>query len=489
MRFDCSPSAWMVGLATALSAACLAAGEVKPPEPWGPVPSKAQLQWHEMEYCGFLHFTVNTFTDKEWGDGDEDPAVFRPTALDTRQWARTARQAGMKGLILTAKHHDGFCLWPSKYTEHSVAGSPWKGGKGDVVRDLSQACREFGLRMGLYLSPWDRNHAEYGRPKYVEYYHRQLQELLGGYGPVCEVWFDGANGGGGYYGGARGQRHIDANTYYGFPAIWEQVRKLQPGAVMFSDIGPDVRWVGNEGGHAPDTCWAKVRPEGFRFGAADTGRLARGDPDGTVWRPAEVDVSIRPGWFYHPQEHPKSLKQLVEIYYNSVGMGANLLLNVPPDRRGQLAEEDVERLLELHRVLEATFRTDLARGRPATASNVRGGSPAFAAANVTDGDRDTYWAGDDAVREAWLAVDLGRPTAFDRVRLQEPIRLGQRIESFALDGRLDGRWTEIARGTTIGPRRILRLPPVEADAIRLRILKSQACPALSTFELYKSPEP
>ncbi len=250
-----------------LAALCLAAcgaaaaqAVVPPPAPFGAVPTERQLRWHALEYYGFVHFTVNTFTDKEWGYGDEDPKIFNPAQLDPRQWARAARDAGMKGLILTAKHHDGFSLWPSKFTEHSVKGSPWKDGKGDVVRDLADACREFGLKMGVYLSPWDRNHLQYARPEYVEYYRRQLEELLTQYGEIFEVWHDGANGGTGYYGGAREKRTIDAKTYYGFPAVWEQVRRLQPGAVIFSDAGPDIRWVGNERGFAPDPCWARIHP-------------------------------------------------------------------------------------------------------------------------------------------------------------------------------------------------------------------------------------
>jgi len=457
---------------------------VSPPAPYGPVPSERQLRWHDLEYYGFVHFTVNTFTDKEWGEGDEDPKIFHPSALDARQWARTARDAGMKGLILTAKHHDGFCLWPSRYTEHSVKNSPWKGGEGDVVRELADACREFGLRMGIYLSPWDRNHAQYARPEYVEYYHRQLEELLTGYGEIFEVWHDGANGGTGYYGGARERRTIDPKTYYRFPEAWERVRKLQPGAVIFSDAGPDIRWVGNERGFAPDPCWARIHPEGIFPGVADPKRLGRGDPDGTVWRPAEVDVSIRKGWFFHPHEHPKSLRQLLDIYYDSVGKGCCLLLNVPPDRRGLFPEEDVQRLLELKAVLDDSFRADLARGKGAEATNVRGNSAAFAAGRAVDGDRSTYWAADDGAREAVLTVDLGGPVRFNRVRLQEPIALGQRIASFALEVRQGEGWREVASGRTIGARRLLRFPAVTSDRVRLVIREALACPALSTFEVY-----
>ena len=300
------------------------------PAPHGPVPSQRQLRWHELEFYGFVHFSMNTFTDKEWGYGDESPALFQPSALDARQWVAAARAAGMAGIILTAKHHDGFCLWPSAYTTHSVKSSPWRDGHGDVVRELADACRESGMKLGLYLSPWDRNHAAYGTPAYIQYYRAQLQELLTQYGELFEFWFDGANGGDGYYGGARATRTIDRREYYGFPTLWEMVRAQQPGAILFSDAGPDIRWVGNEGGVASHTCWAKIKPEGIAVGEVDdVTRLGWGEANGTVWRPAEVDVSLRPGWFYHAQEQPKSLAALLDIYFTSVGRGCCLLLEHP----------------------------------------------------------------------------------------------------------------------------------------------------------------
>ncbi|HOF88668.1 MAG TPA: alpha-L-fucosidase, partial [Armatimonadota bacterium] len=380
---------------------------MQPPAPHFPVPSDRQLRWHALEFYGFLHFTVNTFTDQEWGYGDESPSVFNPTALDARQWARAARDAGMRGLILTAKHHDGFCLWPSRFTEHSVQHSPWKGGKGDVVREFVDACAEYGLKAGLYLSPWDRNHAEYGRPAYVEYYRNQLEELLTGYGEIFEVWFDGANGGDGYYGGARETRRIDARTYYNFPALWALARARQPNAVLFSDAGPDIRWVGNEAGYASATCWAKMHPGGIAPGTVDdVNRLGRGEADGAEWRPAEVDVSLRPGWFYHPREAPRALDELVAIYDASVARGCCLLLNIPPDRRGRIPDEDIARLRAFRRVIDARYAHDAAAGKTATASEVRGDDPAFAAARVTDGNPETYWAANDDTRAATLTVDL-----------------------------------------------------------------------------------
>ena len=323
-----------------LSLVILAAGSLvaaTPPEPYGPIASSRQLLWHQLEMYGFLHFGINTFTDKEWGYGDEPESLFNPTDFDADQIARTAKEAGMQGLMLTCKHHDGFCLWPSRFTEHSVKNSRWKDGKGDMVREISSACRRHGLKFGVYLSPWDRNHKDYGRPQYIAYYRNQLRELLTNFGPIFEVWFDGANGGDGFYGGAREQRRIDNHTYYDWQNTWKIVRELQPDACMFGDGGPDVRWVGNEAGIAGETCWATLNRAGVLPGVAEAKVLNRGQRPGTHWLPAEVDVSIRPGWFYHPKEDGavKSVQRLLTIYYESVGRGCNLILNIPPDRRGR----------------------------------------------------------------------------------------------------------------------------------------------------------
>ncbi|MCD6338717.1 MAG: alpha-L-fucosidase, partial [Verrucomicrobia bacterium] len=397
----------------------------------------------------------------------------------------------MKGLILTTKHHDVFCLWPSKHTDHSVRSSKWMGGKGDVVKAVAEACREQGLKFGVYLSPWDRNHPEYGRPAYLAYYRNQLRELLTQYGPIFEVWFDGANGGSGYYGGARETRRIDRRTYYDWPNTWKIVRRLQPQAVMFSDAGPDVRWVGNERGVAFETSWLTVNRKGLYPGHPDYARkYAQGDPDGEDWRPPEVDVSIRPGWFYHPSQDAKvkTVKQLLDIYYQSVGRSANLLLNVPPDRRGLIHEIDARRLREFRRVLDETFRTDLARGAETAASNVRGGAERFSPAQAVDGRFETYWAADDGVRTGWIEADLGKPTRFDRVLIQEYIPLGQRVHAWQVDGWIGGKWRRLCGGTTVGYKRIARIEPVSCRRVRLRILKAKACPTISTFALYLSPE-
>ena len=460
-----------------------------PPAPYGPVPSARQLRWHELELYGFLHFTVNTFTDKEWGYGDESPGIFDPTAFDADQIVGAARAAGLKGLILTAKHHDGFCLWPSKLTQHSVRNSPWRGGKGDVVREVADACRRHGLAFGVYLSPWDRNHPEYGRPAYLEYYRGQLRELMTGYGPLFEVWFDGANGGDGYYGGARERRTIDRRTYYDWENTRRIVRDLQPDAMMFSDAGPDVRWVGNEKGIAGDPSWATLDRDDFAPGEANEARLNRGDRPGTHWLPAECDVSIRPGWFYHAAEDAqvKTPHDLLDLYYTSVGRGASFLLNIPPDRRGRIPENDERSLRGFKRLLDAIFGIDLARGARATASNVRGGDARFAAANVLDGRRDTYWTTDDAVTTPELVLDLGRPVTFNVVSLREHLPLGQRVEDWALDAWRDGAWREIAKGTSIGNRRLWRGEDATTTRVRLRVTKAPACPAISELALHLEP--
>ena len=461
-----------------------------PPEPFGAVPSEPHLRWHELEYYGFIHFTINTFTDREWGGGDESPGLFNPSACDPEQWARVAAGSGMKGLILTAKHHDGFCLWPSKYTQHSVQASPWKGGKGDLVGELAAACKKHGLLLGLYLSPWDRNHAEYGRPAYIDYYRNQWRELLTRYGPIFETWYDGANGGSGYYGGANETRRIDNKTYYDWIPTWKLVRDLQPGCIRFSDGGPDIRWVGNEQGLGYDPNWCTFNRQGRWPGVSEQASLWHGDRGGTDWVPAEVDVSIRPGWFWHESQNDKvkTLDQLLEIYYASVGRGCNLLLNVPPDRRGLFHEIDVERLQELGNYIKQTFASDLAKGKPAKVDTTWGDSADFTAAKLTDGDRKTYWAAADEAHSAVLEIDLGGPTTFDNIRIEEFIPLGQRVEAFEIDARSGGEWKKIAEGFTIGPRRILRTERVAADAVRVRLVKCLASPTISTVEVYNSPQ-
>ncbi len=439
-----------------------------------------------MEFVGFAHFTVDTFTGKEWGYGDESETVFNPTDFDAGQIVGVARMAGMKELILTCKHHDGFCLWPTRFTEHSVKHSPWLGGRGDVVKEISRACHEQGLRFGIYLSPWDRNSALYGTPAYITYYRNELTELLTSYGPISEVWLDGANGGDGYYGGARETRSIDRKTYYDWPGTIQIIRQLQPMACVFSDAGPDIRWVGNEGGAAGEPCWETLNLRDFFPGDADTQRLNHGDRPGADWAPAECDVSIRPGWFYHAGEDSavKSPQQLLDIYFKSVGRGATMLLNIPPDQRGQIHPTDIASLQEFARRRDAIFADDLARHARVTASNVRGHARRYRPENVIDGKRDTYWATDDGVTNADIVLEFARPVTFNVVRLREYLPLGQRVEGYVLEQWHDGHWQEFGQGASIGNCRLARGEEMTTAKIRVRITEAAACPAISEIGLF-----
>jgi alpha-L-fucosidase len=473
----------------ATAAAGVLRSATPPPAPYGALPSQRQLRWHELETTAFLHFSVNTFTGKEWGYGDEDPNVFNPAAFDADAIVTALAGAGMRGAILTAKHHDGFCLWPTKTTDHCIRNSSWLAGKGDVVRDLADACHRHNMGFGVYVSPWDRNNASYGKPEYIEIYRRQLTELLTGYGPIFELWHDGANGGDGFYGGAREKRTIDKRTYYDWPHTWELIRKLQPEAVIFSDVGPDIRWVGNERGVAGDPCWAAYDPVGADAGPASPGDVREQDsPTGyrhaTHWLPAECDVSIRPGWFWHESENieVKPLAQLTRLYYNSVGRGANLLLNVPPNKDGLFSPEDMASLKAFGEYRRATFARNLAAGAKAVASNVRG---SFGPQYLLDGRGETYWAVEDAIRQAEVAFDLGRETSFNVIRVCEAIRFGQRIDAIAVDRWNGSTWDQMATATSIGPRRLIRLAsPVAAASVRLRVTQASASPALSEFALF-----
>lgn len=460
----------------------------KAPEPYGPLPSEGQLSWHGLETYAFVHFNMNTFTGREWGLGDEDPALFNPTDLDCRQWVKVFKDAGMKGVIITAKHHDGFCLWPTATTSHSVKNSPWKNGQGDLIRELSEACREAGLKFGVYLSPWDRNNAQYGNPEYIEIFRSQLKELLTQYGDIFEVWFDGANGGSGYYGGANESRSVDRKTYYDWPATFALVHELQPNAVIFSDAGPDVRWVGNESGFAGKTNWALLRRDEFWPGSPYYQQLTSGHEDGTHWLPAEVDVSIRPGWYYHPSEdnQVKSLPQLLDIYYHSVGRNASMLLNVPADQRGRITDADVESLYAFKSALDADFRTNLASQATVTGSCDRGCS--FNAGKVTDNDNNTYWGAPDTVQQGTLTFKFEQPVSINRILIQEPITLGQRVKQFSVEALINGNWETIARETTIGYKRILRTPDFTTSEIRINIEASKACPLISTVAFYNAPK-
>lgn len=453
----------------------------------GPTPSESQLAWQEMETNAFIHFTTNTFTGKEWGYGDERPAIFNPSAFDAGQWIKTLKDAGFKGVILTCKHHDGFCLWPSKYTEHSVKNSPFKQGQGDVVKEVSEACKREGLKFGVYLSPWDRNRADYGSPPYVEYYRNQLQELFKAYGPVFEMWFDGANGGDGFYGGAKETRKINGSTYYDWPTTLKMVEGLEPNILFFSDAGPDIRWVGNEKGIAGETNWNTITPDTLFAGKAGISDLLNtGNENGTHWIPAEVDVSIRPGWFYHAEEDAavKTPQQLFDIYLTSVGRGSTLLLNVPPDRRGLFHENDVQALKGWKALMDSTFKTNLALNVNTEASSFRGESPIFSSDNTTDGNKETYWATDDNVTTGSIEVLFNQPSPMKYLVIQEYIKLGQRIKSFTVEAWKDNGWKPVARATTIGYKRILKLDSVDSNKLRINITSSKACPLISNIEIY-----
>lgn len=464
--------------------------EVPPPKAFGPLPTERQMKWHEMEYYAFVHFSMNTFTDIEWGYGDKDPALFNPTNLDTRQWVKIFKEAGMKGVIITAKHHDGFCLWPSQYTEYSVKNSPWRGGKGDLLKELSEACKEAGLKFGVYLSPWDRNHPDYGKPEYITYFRNQLKELLTNYGDIFEVWFDGANGGSGYYGGANENRNVDRKTYYDWENTYKIVRELQPDAMLFSDAGPDTRWCGNEEGWVGQTNWNLLRRDEVWPGYPHYKELRYGHKDGTHWVPAEVDVSIRPGWFYHKSEDHKvkTVPHLLDIYYNSIGRSGSLLLNFPVDQRGLIHEIDEKQVRELASVLREDFKEELVKNKNVEASNIRGNSSKYAPSNVNDGNSETYWTTDDSITTASLTIDLEEPTEVNRFLIQEHIKLGQRVEAFTVEGFINGNWSELASQTTIGYKRILRLPTVVVSKLRLNINKSRACPVISNIEVYNAPK-
>ena len=463
------------------------AQKVPDPAPLMPVPTKAQLEWHEMELSAFIHFTINTFTDKEWGYGNESPSLFNPTNVNVDQWVSTLKNAGFKCVILTAKHHDGFCLWPTKYTEHSLKNSPYKNGKGDLVREVSDACKKHGMKFGIYMSPWDRNRADYGQPSYVEYYRNQLKELFTNYGPVFEMWFDGANGGDGYYGGANEKRRIDGKTYYDWPTTLQLVRSMAPDIIFFSDSGPGVRWAGNELGIIGETNWNTISPDTLYAGKAGIEKLLNtGSENGTHWIPGEVDTSIRPGWFYHAKEDTqvKSPEKLFETYLTSVGRGSTLLLNVPPDRRGVFHENDISALKGFREMLDREFKTNLAKNAKVEASSYRGKSEKFAGSKVTDQNTETYWTTDDNITTGNVVINLGSQKTVKYVQMQEHIKLGQRIKSFDIEAWKDNKWQRIGQGTTVGYKRIVRIDPVITEKIRINIASSKAPPLLSSVEVF-----
>ncbi len=417
------------------------------PKSYGPLPSERQLAWQEMEYYMFVHFGPNTFTNVQWGDGNEDPKVFAPTALDCDQWAATARMAGMKGIIITAKHHDGFCLWPSEFSTHTVR----EAGQPDILKLLSEACAREGLKFGVYVSPWDQNHPSYGTPEYNDIFAGTLREVLTNYGPVFEQWLDGANGE-----GPNGKRQE-----YDWDLFHRTIRECQPGAIIFSDVGPDVRWMGNERGVAGETNWSRLDIEGFTpgHGAPPTDTLNQGNIHGASWVPAEVDVSIRKGWFYSAEQDStlKSVEKLEEIWLTSVGRNANLLLNVPPDRTGRINPMDSARLMEFRAILDATYSNDLAK--------------------------DATIKKDKNVIE----VVFSGPVTFDRLQLGEDISLGQCVEKWHAEY-FDGEaWKPLCEGTTIGYKRIVAFERITSERMRVYIDSTLAPEQIDKIGLFLRP--
>lgn len=415
-----------------------------------PTPSARQLEWQKLDYYAFIHFGPNTFSGVEWGKGTEDPKIFNPSALDARQWVKTFKDAGMTQVVITAKHHDGFCLWPSKFSNHTVKQSAWKNGKGDVLREVRNACDEFGLKMGVYLSPWDRNHPAYGTPEYNQVFANTLKEVLTTYGPIYEVWFDGANGE-----GPNGKKQV-----YDWPLFISTVRKYAPKAVIFSDAGPDIRWVGNEQGFAPETSWSKVRDGYFAVGTPLYKELGEGHRDGDIWRPSESDVSIRPGWFYHADQDDdvKSPEVLLDLWERSVGHNSAFLLNVPPDRRGLIHENDVKSLLGFRKLRDQIYGRDLLKS-----------------------------AADRKTSKTMISARLDEPKVIDRVSIREDIKSGQRVAKFTLTLGLGDKTVHTQDATTIGNRRILRTPPVKADWVQIDVLESDGDPKLTNLQAFATP--
>ncbi len=446
----------------------------QPLKPFGAMPTEPQLKWHEMQYYMFIHFGPNTFTNLEWGKGSEDPKVFNPTNLDCRQWAATAKLAGMKGIIITAKHHDGFCLWPSKFSTHTVRESGWKNGQGDVLRELSDACKDYGLKFGVYLSPWDRNHPNYGTDEYNQVFVNMLGEVLTNYGEVFEQWFDGANGE-----GPNGKKQV-----YDWKLFNRTVYKHQPNAIIFSDGGPGCRWVGNENGFAGETNWNTLNGDKVYPGYPEFKELTSGHEDGTNWIPAECDVSIRPGWFYSPDTDNKikTVEQLKEIYFASIGRGGNLLLNVPVDRRGLISNADSMRLIEFNSEIAKSFAHNLATG----CSIVGSSTSNYPTKNLLDGNLRSAWVPAGYPSNHSFVIKLNKNEKFNCLVLREDIASGQRVKSFKVEVKdKDNSWTEVAEGTTIGFKRILQLGIQQGSQIKVTITNSKAIPSISEVGVYQ----
>ena len=460
--------------------------KVEAPEPVYPLPSKEQVEWHKMENYAFIHFGLNTFNDLEWGYGNTPVSTFNPKELDCDQWVSTIKRAGLKAVILTAKHHDGFCLWPTATTNYNISNSPYKGGKGDLVKELSDACRRQGLKFGLYLSPWDRNNVEYGRQGYQKIYHAQINELISNYGPLFEFWFDGANGGNGWYGGSDEVRTIDPNVYYGYEEAREMIKAKHPNAMIFGGTVPDIRWIGNEQGWAGQTNWsAHDENKAPHYTAAQWGM-----EDADQWLPGECDVSIRPGWFYHHREdhQVKSVSKLVDLYYKSVGHNANFLLNFPVNLDGKISEIDSTNAVEAYETLKKEFENDLLEGILPESSSVRGVQ--FSASNVTDNDWNSYWATPDDVTSGELVFRFKQETSLNRVQIQEYIPLGQRVRSFKIETASPDGWLPVETEdslTTIGYKRLVRFKTTSTDALKLSFTDARGPLCINTVKAFNAP--
>lgn len=475
----------------------MTAQKVGPPAPYGALPTEAHLQWQELEQYVLVHFTPTTFQNKEWGYGDADPKIFNPAKFDASQIVNAAKAGGFKGVIVVAKHHDGFCLWPTKTTDYNISKSPFRNGKGDMVKEFEVATRNAGMKFGLYCSPWDRNNEYYGTPEYVTKFREQLTELYTNYGKLFITWFDGANGGDGYYGGKKEKRNIDRTTYYGWDTTWGISKKLQPGAVIFADNG-DVRWVGNEQGFAAETSWATFTPEPTAGklvaapGETNSDKAPEGTRNGKYWKPAECDVPLRNGWFYHTNEdnHVKSVSELFEIYLKSVGRGACLDLGISPNTDGLLHPNDVKALKDFGDFLKKLYSDNLANSAVIKASEIRGDNEIFfGTKNLTDNDRYSYWATNDDVKKASLTLEWKKDQTFNIIRLRENIKLGQRIEKVEFDAFINGKWKKVAATTSIGANRLVRLPNyISTSKLRIRIEESPVCITLSDVGVFKEPE-
>ena len=460
------------------------------PAPVMPIPTEHQVRWQQMETYAFVHFGLNTFNDREWGYGDCKLETFNPTRLDCEQWAQTFVKAGLKGVIITAKHHDGFCLWPTNYTDYSIRNTPYKDGKGDVVGELAAACKKYGLKLGVYLSPWDRHQAFYGTPFYVDYFYHQLRELFTRYGDIFEIWFDGANGGDGWYGGAKDTRTIDRRTYYQYDRAYQLIDALQPQCIVFSDGGPGCRWVGNERGYAHATNWSFLRRGEVFPGYEKYYELQQGHADGNQWVPAECDVSIRPGWFYHEREDNKvkSVAHLTDLYYRSVGHNANLLINFPVNKEGRIHPTDSARIIAMHQRVTNELADNLLQDARIKASDERGRR--FDVKALTDNNYDTYWATHDSVRSATLSIRFPRSTRLNRLLLQEYIPLGQRVKTFTVEYLSGKQWLPIhlnEETTTIGYKRLLRFKPISTRQLRIRFNDARGCLCISEIGAFYAP--